>query len=94
MTGDDVNAIVDYFSNLHLISDFEENPDEYLIRLAASIAALYSKAHQSSSVPINYTKIQYLKKAPGSMIGKVILNSYKTIYIDPEKEILNTIEKQ
>ena len=29
MTGDDVNAIVDYFSNLHLISDFEENPDEY-----------------------------------------------------------------
>lgn len=71
-----------------------ENPDEYLIRLAASIAALYSKAHQSSSVPINYTKIQYLKKAPGSMIGKVILNSYKTIYIDPEKEILNTIEKQ
>lgn len=71
-----------------------ENPDEYLIRLAASIAALYSKAHQSSSVPINYTKIQYLKKAPGSMIGKVILNSYKTIYIDPEKEILNTVEKQ
>ncbi len=30
LTGDDVNAIVDYFSNLHLISDFEENPDEYL----------------------------------------------------------------
>ena len=29
LTGDDVNAIVDYFSNLHLISDFEENPDEY-----------------------------------------------------------------
>ena len=29
LTGDDVNVIVDYFSNLHLISDFEENPNEY-----------------------------------------------------------------
>ena len=29
LSGDDVDAIVDYFSNLHLISDFEENPDEY-----------------------------------------------------------------
>lgn len=29
LTGDDINVIVDYFSNLHLISDFEENPNEY-----------------------------------------------------------------
>ena len=71
-----------------------DNVDEYLIRLAANIAALYSKAHQSSSVPINYTKIQYLKKAPGSLLGKVILNNYKTIYIDPDKDVLNSIEKQ
>lgn len=70
-----------------------ENPDEYLIRLAANIAALYSKAENSSSVPINYTKIQSLKKAPGAMLGKVILNHYKTIYIDPDHAILDTLEK-
>ena len=71
-----------------------ENPDEYLIRLAANIAALYSKAAHSSSVPINYTKIQTLKKAPGNMLGKVILNHYKTIYIDPDQEQLTTLKKQ
>lgn len=71
-----------------------ENPDEYLIRLAANLAALYSKANHSSSVPINYTKIQSLKKAPGSMLGKVILNHYKTIYIDPDSSVLETLKKQ
>ena len=71
-----------------------DNPDEYLIRLAANLAALYSKARNSSSVPVNYTKIQSLKKAPGSHLGKVILSHYKTIYIDPNKDILNQIEKK
>ena len=71
-----------------------DNPNEYLIRLAANLAALYSKARNSSSVPVNYTKIQSLKKAPGSHLGKVILSHYKTIYIDPNKAILNQIEKK
>lgn len=71
-----------------------ENPDEYLIRLAANLASLYSKASNSSSVPVNYTKIQSLKKAPGAHLGKVILNHYKTIYIDPDHEVLNEIEKK
>lgn len=69
-------------------------PDEYLIRLAANLAALYSKASNSSSVAINYTKIQTLKKAPGQIPGKVILGHYKTIYIDPDPEIFDTIEKK
>lgn len=71
-----------------------ENPDEYLIRLGAHLASLYSKASQSSSVPVNYTKIQSLKKAPGALLGKVILNHYKTIYIDPDQSIIDTLEKQ
>lgn len=71
-----------------------ENPDEYLIRLGANLASLYSKASHSSSVPVNYTKIQSLKKAPGNVLGKVILNHYKTIYIDPEHDQLETLKKQ
>ncbi len=70
-----------------------ENPDEYLIRLAANLAALYSKAQNSSSVPVNYTTVQSLKKAPGNKLGKVILSHYKTIYIDPDKNILDTIKR-
>ena len=29
-TGEDVDAILDYISGLHLITDFTENPDEYV----------------------------------------------------------------
>lgn len=71
-----------------------ENPDEYLIRLAANIAALYSRAHDSSSVPVNYAKVGSLKKAPGALPGKVILGHYKTIYIDPERSELDELEKK
>lgn len=77
----------------HVILAHEE-PQEIHIRLAANLAALYSKASNSSSVPINYTKIQSLKKAPGTLLGKVILGHYKTIYIDPSQEIFKQISKK
>lgn len=65
--------------------------DEYTIRLAAKIAAYYSKGKNSSSVPVNYTLIKTLKKPSGAKPGKVILDHYKTIYIDPDDTFLNEI---
>lgn len=29
LEGDDIDEVIDYFSSLHLISDFDEDPDEY-----------------------------------------------------------------
>jgi predicted ribosome quality control (RQC) complex YloA/Tae2 family protein len=58
--------------------------DEDLIRYCANIAAYYSKARYSSSVPVNYCEVRKLKKIPGSKLGLVSLSNYKTIYIDPE----------
>ena len=54
----------------------QDTLDEYLIRLAANLAALYSKAAYSSSVPVNYAKVQSLKKAPGGIPGKVIIKPF------------------
>ena len=65
--------------------------DEYTIRLAAKIAAYYSKGKNSSSVPVNYTLVKTLKKPAGSKPGKVILDNYKTIYIDPDDEFLKEL---
>ncbi len=64
---------------------FSSNPDEPTIRFAANLAAYYSKARFSSSVPIDYTLIKYVKKHPANKPGMVILKEFKTIYIDPEK---------
>jgi len=64
---------------------FSSNPDEATIRFAANLAAYYSKARYSSSVPVDYTLIKYVKKHPSNKLGLVILKEYKTIYIDPER---------
>ena len=70
-----------------------ENLDEYTIRLASKMAAYFSKGKHSSSVPVNYTQIRTLKKPHSSKPGKVILNHYSTIYIDPDDSFFNEINK-
>ncbi len=70
-----------------------ENLDEYTIRLASKMAAYFSKGKHSSSVPINYTQIRTLKKPHNSKPGRVILDHYQTIYIDPDDTFFNEISK-
>ena len=71
-----------------------QNLDEYTIRLAAKIAAHYSKGKNSSSVPVNYTKIRTLKKIKGNIPGKVLLDHYKTIYIDPDDTFFEEVTRK
>lgn len=70
-----------------------ENLDEYTIRLASKMAAYFSKSKHSSSVPVNYTQIRTLKKPHNSKPGRVILDHYQTIYIDPDDTFFNEISK-
>lgn len=58
---------------------------EKLIRFAANLAGVYSKAKDSSSVPVDYTYIKYIKKIPGVSGFHVTYTNQKTIYIDPDK---------
>lgn len=61
-----------------------EHPTEQEIRFCAMLAAWFSKGRFSSSVPVDYTRINQLKKVPGKGPGFVIMKSFKTIYIDPD----------
>lgn len=56
------------------------------IRYCANLAASYSKAKYSSSVPVDYLEVKYLKKIPGIKGSKVTYTNQKTIYIDPNPE--------
>jgi predicted ribosome quality control (RQC) complex YloA/Tae2 family protein len=58
--------------------------DDELKRFVANIAAYYSLHSMSSTVPVNYTLVKNIKKIPGGKPGKVIINNYKTIYVDPD----------
>ena len=65
------------------------HPTEEEIRLCAQLAAWYSKARESSSIPVNYTLIKHIKKIPGSKLGLVSMSEYNTIYIDINEEYLS-----
>ena len=60
-----------------------EAPDTTLMQ-AAKIAAYYSKAKNSSQVPVDYTAIKNVKKPNGAKPGMVIYDHYNTVYVLPE----------
>lgn len=79
------------YHGAHVTIDTAE-PDEETLRLAAMFAAYYSKGRNSSSVPVNYCLVRNLKRIPGAKPGMVSLSSYKTIFIDPDEEIIEKTE--
>lgn len=61
-------------------------PDTTIIE-AASLAAYYSKARESSQVPVDYTQVKNVKKPSGAKPGMVIYDHYNTVYVTPSKSI-------
>lgn len=57
--------------------------DETTIKEAANLAAFYSKAKNSSNVPVDYTEKKNIRKPRSSKPGMVIYENYNTIYITP-----------
>ena len=53
---------------------------------AAMLAAYYSRAKDSSLVPVDYTRVKQLKKPVGAKPGKVIYHEYYTMIVTPDKE--------
>ncbi len=68
----------------HVIIKSNE-PSEQTLLEAASIAAFYSKAKHSSSVPVDYTKIKHVRKPSGAKPGYVIYDNQQTVYVTPEE---------
>ncbi len=63
-----------------------EHPSEQTIQEAAILAAFYSKAKDSSSVPVDYTKVRHVKKPNGSKPGFVIYEQQQTLFVTPDEE--------
>jgi len=58
--------------------------DDVTLTEAASLAAYYSQAKDSSNVPVDYTYVRFVKKPSGAKPGMVIYTDYKTLYVDPD----------
>ncbi len=76
----------------HVVLQKSDDYTEDEIRLAANIASLYSPLKDSSSVPVNYTKVKYIKSIPGKRKCFVSITHEKTIYIDPDLSVLDGLK--
>ncbi len=63
----------------------DKNVPESTMREAAQLAAYYSKARESSQVPVDYCPIKNVKKPNGAKPGMVIYEGYNTVYVSPKK---------
>ncbi|MBU5437772.1 NFACT family protein [Tissierella sp. MSJ-40] len=60
---------------------------------AATLAAYYSKGKNSNHVPVDYTERKNVKKPKNAKPGMVIYENYKTLYINPSKDLVDNITK-
>ncbi|WP_406590050.1 NFACT family protein [Bacillus atrophaeus] len=69
------------------------DPDEQSILEAATIAAYFSKAKESGSVPVDYTKIRHVKKPNGAKPGFVTYDSQHTVFVTPDADVVIQLKK-
>lgn len=64
---------------------------EQTLEEAAMIAAYYSQAKESSSVPVDYTTIRHVKKPSGAKPGFVIYDNQKTLFVTPSEDLIKRL---
>lgn len=70
-------------SHVVLCYEYGREFSDEAILFAAKLAAKYSKASESSQVPVDYTLIKYVKKPSGAAPGMVIYTDNRTVYVTP-----------
>jgi predicted ribosome quality control (RQC) complex YloA/Tae2 family protein len=70
-----------------------KEPAEQTILEAANLAAYFSKARNSSSVPVDFTKVRHVKKPNGAKPGFVIYDNQQTVYVTPDEEMVLKLKK-
>jgi len=77
----------------HVVVSKSGELSETTIRSAAMLASYFSKGRLSSSVPVDYTLVKYVKKIPGALGSFVQYTNHKTIYIDPSESIFTKVKQ-
>ena len=71
----------------------DDDPSEETIKEAAVLAAYYSKARNSSRVPVDSTLIRHVKKPAGSKPGYVIYDNQTTYFVTPDEELVLSLKQ-
>lgn len=77
----------------HVVIRSKEISEETLFE-AAMLAAYYSKARESSQVPVDYVPIKHVKKPNGARPGFVIYENQQTLYVTPDENQIREMLKR
>ena len=77
----------------HVVIKGKDYGEKTLIE-AAMLAAFFSKAKNSSQVPVDYTLIKHVKKPSGARPGYVIYDNQKTLYVTPDESLADRLIKK
>ena len=76
-----------------IIKSKEGKVSKQAMNEGALLAAYYSKAQTSSSVPVDYTLRKNIKKPNGAKPGYVIYSTHSTLFVTPDKNKINEIKE-
>ena len=66
-------------------------PGDEDLREAAMLASYFSQAKESSSVPVDYCPVKFVKKPAGARPGMVTYDNYRTLYVTPEEGLVKKL---
>lgn len=67
-------------------------PSEKTLAEAANLAGYFSKYRLSSQVPIDYVAVKHVRKPSGAKPGYVIYENQQTIFVTPDKQLVETLK--
>ena len=73
-------------SHVIINSAGKEVPED-VKEMAAKLAARFSKGRISTKIPVDYTKLKYVKKPKGSPPGFRLYDNFKTFVVDPVRDL-------
>lgn len=66
------------------LPDKDSVPPKEIIKIAASIAAFYSKSKNAKNIPVAYTTAKNVQKYRGAKSGSVTIKGEKIVKVNPE----------
>jgi predicted ribosome quality control (RQC) complex YloA/Tae2 family protein len=71
--------------------DAEGSPPARDLTEAAMIAAVFSRARTSGTVPVDWTRRKYVRKPRGAPAGTVIPQRVRTLFVEPDEALVEAL---
>jgi len=71
-----------------IISCNGTKPPDDTVTQACQLAAYYSETSGGQNIPVDVTPVKQVKKLPGAKPGMVIYHTYRTVIVNPYKDIV------